>query len=141
MWGGGVSAYAKPPVPTLAEMVTACLKNADVAKSQQERWQQLAMREGPGPQLDAARRELARHTADYEHWSSYVAYYRGRVAKEGPNVVPTMTGVLGRDRGPGMAAVIAKRMNDPKDAAWTPPAQDRRLPREREDIGDDDIPF
>jgi len=131
--------YTRPPVPTLAEMVAACLKNADVAKSQQERWQQLAGREGPGPQLDAARRELARYTADYEHWSSYVAYYRGRVSKEGPNVVPTMTGVLGRDRGPGMAAVIAKRMNDPKDVAWGQ-VIDRRLPREPGDDLDD-VPF
>lgn len=80
-----------PPMPTLGEMVTACLHNADVANFQRRRLrQQLRAVPEPGLERDRLSIELSVAEADYHHWSDYVGYYRARVAREGAGALPMM---------------------------------------------------
>lgn len=84
-----MSEYEVPDqVPTLGEMVESCRHNAEVAD-----WQVRAVRKKladlmPGPDRTQALLQLSVHKAEFEHWSSYLLYYRVRASKEGEHVRP-----------------------------------------------------
>lgn len=80
-----------PPVPTLQEMVDSCFTNAAMAERHLEMAKDRMERLPQGDnELPALREQIARHKADYEHWSGYVGHYRERVAREGGSTVPAV---------------------------------------------------
>jgi hypothetical protein len=119
-----------PPVPRLGEMIANCAHNRDAADFQRRKLRQQLKGLGMGLERDGVLETLSRVESDYQHWADYVAYYRGRAAREGEGVVPAMV--------MGVVQAIERRRSE---RASEP---DRRLPREREP-GDDDadeaIPF
>lgn len=84
-WKGG------PPVPTLQEMVDSCFQNAAIAEMQIKATKDRLSRAYDAKEERELKQQLTRHQSDYEHWSGYVAHYRARVAKEGSEVVPTVS--------------------------------------------------
>ena len=71
-------------------MGEGCLHNANVASIQIGRTQDELRGLEPGMNRTLLQRALSNYRAEYEHWSTYVAYYRQRIAKEGPDVRPTI---------------------------------------------------
>lgn len=113
-----------PPIPRLVEMVASCVHNLDVADLQRRQIRRRLEGVPLGPERDELEASLNRYESDRRHWADYVAYYRGRAAREGELAVPSM------GRG-GSVEGAMRRLGDKARA----PEPDRRLPREP---GDDD---